>query len=75
MKFFLFALILIAAVPLAMCKDDDARTCTVCDSEDTQRFELCRETNGRATVNGEDTGVGYDVYFAGLQEVGVQCGG
>ena len=57
------------------CKDDDTATCLNCRSGQTPEFELCRASNGNATVNGEDTGTDYDLYLLGLREAGVTCGG
>ncbi|PHS67343.1 MAG: hypothetical protein COB12_04150 [Flavobacterium sp.] len=57
------------------CKKEDSVTCTSCNSPQTQSFEVCRESNGNASVNGEDTGTSYDVYIAGLEEAGASCGG
>lgn len=57
------------------CKDDDTRSCTNCNSPQTQTFEVCEESNGNASVNGEDTGVRYDIYIADLEAAGVNCGG
>ena len=57
------------------CKKDDAVTCTTCSSPDTLSFELCQESDGNASVNGENTGTPYDTYLSELQVTGVQCGG
>lgn len=56
------------------CKKDDAVTCTTCVSHDTLDFEVCRETDGNASVNGENTGTLYEVYIADLEDIGVTCG-
>lgn len=60
---------------LFSCKDDDSVTCTSCNSPQTTSFDVCRDSNGNASVNGEDTGTNYDVYIAGLEEAGATCGG
>lgn len=57
------------------CKEDDSRTCINCSSAQTPSFELCRESNGNASVNGEDTGTEYEVYLDGLVDAGSSCGG
>jgi len=57
------------------CKEDDSVTCTTCNSPQTSAFEVCRESNGNASVNGDDTGTNYDVYITGLEEAGASCGG
>lgn len=56
------------------CNNDDGRSCTSCSSEQTPEFELCRESNGNASVNGENTGIEYDDYLADLQAAGSSCG-
>lgn len=57
------------------CKADDSRTCTTCNSPQTADFEVCRESSGNASVNGEDTGTDYDVYINDLIQAGASCGG
>lgn len=59
---------------LTSCSDDKSRTCTTCNSSQTISFELCQESNGNASVNGEDTGVSYATYLADLEEDGATCG-
>jgi len=56
------------------CKDDDSRSCTTCNSPQTIAFEVCEESNGNASVNGENTGISYDIYIADLEEAGATCG-
>ena len=73
MKKFLF-LTLCASLFFA-CKSDDERTCRSCSSDQTAAFEICREPNGNASVNGEDTGTDYDTYLDDLIEAGAGCGG
>ncbi|MEL6811169.1 MAG: hypothetical protein AAFP76_07535 [Bacteroidota bacterium] len=70
--FFMFCAL---GITLSSCKDDDSRSCITCSSDQTPAFELCRESNGNASVNGEDTGTDYDIYFEGLQASGTNCGG
>ncbi len=60
---------------LFSCGDDDSRSCSQCSNEQSQTFELCRESNGNASVNGQDTGTDYDIYLSGLEEVGTNCSG
>lgn len=55
------------------CKSDDVVTCSTCSSDITSPFELCKETNGNASVNGQDTGVKYNIYMEGLVNEGVSC--
>lgn len=55
------------------CKSDDSAVCSTCSSEITQPFELCKESNGNASVNGQDTGVKYNIYLDGLVSEGVSC--
>lgn len=56
------------------CKKDDAGGCTTCSSAETMAFEVCRERDGNALVNGENTGTDYDTYLSDLMETGVECG-
>ncbi|WP_339610490.1 hypothetical protein [uncultured Planktosalinus sp.] len=55
------------------CKSDDTPECRRCSSELTTSFDLCKENNGNASVNGEDTGVSYAIYLEGLINEGVSC--
>jgi len=57
------------------CKEDDSVSCTTCNSPQTIAFEVCEDSNGNASVNGESTGTSYDVYIADLEEAGATCGG
>ncbi len=59
---------------LFSCKKEDSVTCNTCNSLQTTSFEVCRESNGNASVNGEDTGTSYDEYITGLEEAGATCG-
>jgi len=59
---------------LFSCKKDDGRSCTICSSPETANFEVCEESNGNASVNGEDTGTSFNVYISDLRDVGVDCG-
>lgn len=59
---------------LFSCKEDDSVSCVTCNSPQTSSFQVCRESNGNASVNGEDTNTNYDVYIADLQESGASCG-
>jgi hypothetical protein len=72
-----FTILLLGAITtlffLESCKKDDEVTCISCSSEITMTFTLCREANGNASVNGEDTGTPYDVYYQGLVEEEVTC--
>ena len=73
MKKLFFTLLIFGS--LFSCKEDDSVTCTTCNSPQTTSFEVCRESNGNASVNGNDTETNYDVYIAGLEEAGATCGG
>lgn len=68
-----FILISIGIAIVISCSDDDSRSCTQCTSDTTVPFEVCREANGNASVNGEDTGTDFDVYVAGLEDAGASC--
>ena len=66
---------LISVVLMVSCKEDDTATCQTCRSATTPDFELCRESGGNASVNGQDTGTNYEEYLQGLQDAGTTCGG
>ena len=68
------SLILALAFVVVSCKNDDNRTCVSCTSPQTPAFEVCEESDGTASVNGENTGTSYDVYITGLVEAGASCG-
>ena len=70
-----FVLSVVVTLFITSCKDDDSRSCISCSSDQTPTFELCRESNGNASVNGQDTGTDYELYLDGLIEVGTNCGG
>jgi len=55
------------------CKKDDGRSCVSCTSSQTPTFEVCEESDGNASVNGQNTGTAYDVYIAGLESAGTSC--
>jgi len=65
---------IVFTVALLSCKKDDAVSCTTCSSPQTLNFELCSESNGDASVNGEDTDIDYEIYLASLKKDGVECG-
>lgn len=56
------------------CKKDDDISCVTCTSEATTVFELCKESDGNASVNGENTNTPYHVYLNDLENEGVLCG-
>ena len=66
---------IVCLTSFSSCKKDDEKTCITCSSDQTPAFELCRESNGNASVNGQDTGTDYDLYFDNLTAVGTNCGG
>ncbi|NND89174.1 MAG: hypothetical protein HKM28_08035 [Flavobacteriaceae bacterium] len=73
MNRFLFLSLLIGLL-VGSCKKDDSPSCTTCSSDITANFELCQEANGNASVNGEDTGTDYELYFDNLIAAGANCG-
>jgi len=68
-----FFILSIFSLLVFSCKSDDTVVCSNCSSEITPQFELCKEANGNASVNGEDTGVKYNIYREGLVNEGVSC--
>lgn len=69
------SVLLFSSIILAACNKDEDRVCRFCSSDQTAEFELCREPNGNASVNGEDTGTDYEAYLDDLVEAGANCGG
>ena len=72
---YISSLLIVIIVVFFSCKEDDTVSCTICNSPQTQSFEVCEEDSGNASVNGEDTGVRYDIYIADLIAAGATCGG
>jgi hypothetical protein len=68
-----FYILSICSLMVFSCKSDDAPDCRSCSSEITTPFELCKEANGNASVNGQDTGTKYNIYLEGLVNEGVSC--
>lgn len=66
---------LFLAVIFTSCKSDDSVTCVTCSAPQTLDFVLCKEGDGNASVNGENTGTPYDLYLQDLLEDGANCGG
>lgn len=56
------------------CKKDDGVSCTTCSSSETTDFQVCEESDGNASVNGQNTGTPYDTYISGLEQAGASCG-
>jgi len=72
---FFQSLAVLSILLVLSCEDDSAISCVTCNSPETTSFEVCRNQNGNAVVNGENTDTNYDVYVAGLEESGATCGG
>ncbi|OAB80266.1 hypothetical protein [Cochleicola gelatinilyticus] len=71
-----FIISVLGCITLASCGSDDSRSCTTCTSDQSPTaFEVCQESSGNASVNGENTGTPYDAYISGLQDAGATCGG
>lgn len=68
------SILIIATTLLISCGSDDSRSCTTCSSDQTIPFTICEESNGNASVNGENTGVAYATYIDGLVNAGATCG-
>lgn len=73
MKKIVCGVLLGALVFLASCKKDDTVECLSCTSEFTASFNICKESDGNAWVNGQNTKVPYDQYLKDLEETGVEC--
>ena len=70
-------LLLICLFIAFSCQEDEASlgSCVTCNSPQTTPFEVCENSDGNATVNGEDTETDFDTYIADLQAAGANCGG
>ena len=67
-------IILLAVATMLSCKKDKGSSCVTCSSSQTPSFEVCEESDGNASVNGQDTGTSYNVYIAGLEAADTSCG-
>jgi hypothetical protein len=67
-------IILLAVATMLSCKKDNGPSCVTCNSSQTPNFQVCEESDGNASVNGEDTGTSYNVYISGLEAAGTSCG-
>ena len=70
--YFLFAIV--SLLCLTSCGDDDERSCVTCNSDQTITFTVCEESDGNASVNGENTNTPFSVYIEGLRDAGAICG-
>lgn len=67
-------LLILTSLLVLACGSDDSKSCTTCTSDQTIPFTICEESDGNASVNGENTGVAYATYIHGLIEAGASCG-
>jgi len=67
-------IILLCSLFVFSCKKDDGVSCTTCSSPETSDFQVCKESDGNASVNGQNTGTSYETYIAGLVDAGAECG-
>lgn len=74
-KFRLLLFVFSFTIFLSSCKKDDGRSCVSCSSSQTPNFEVCEESDGTASVNGQNTGTSYSIYISNLEAVGTNCGG
>ena len=65
---------IICSLTILSCKKDDGTSCTTCSSPNTTDFQVCEESNGNASVNGQNTGTPYEIYISGLEDAGADCG-
>ena len=76
MNLFLKSIFIIAiSSSILSCKKDDGGGCVTCTSAQTTAFEVCENSNGNATVNGENTNTSFEVYIDDLVNAGASCGG
>jgi hypothetical protein len=71
---YLFLFTAFSSIALIACGDNDDRACITCNSSQTMTFAVCEESNGNASVNGDDTGTSYSDYIEGLRAAGATCG-
>ncbi len=71
----LVIVLFIALLSFASCKKDDGPSCVTCESPQTPSFTLCEESDGTASVNGQNTGTSYGIYLSDLEVVGTNCSG
>lgn len=74
MKKAYFTIGLVCGLLVLSCKKEEEQGCVICTSPETMPFEVCQERDGKAWVNGENTGTDYDLYISDLMELGVECG-
>ncbi len=65
---------IVCSLSIFSCKKDDGISCTSCSSSETADFQVCKERDGNASVNGQNTGTPYDTYISGLEQAGASCG-
>ena len=63
-----------SSLSIFSCKKDDGISCTTCTSPETSDFQVCKQNDGNASVNGQNTGTPYDAYISGLEQAGASCG-
>ncbi len=70
-----FGLTFSLTIAFSACKNDDGGACVSCSSPQTTPFVVCEESDGTASVNGQNTGSPYTEYISNLEAVGTNCGG
>lgn len=73
MRFYFSWILVLSGLLLFSCKKEDEVACVTCTSEITLPFDLCQESDGNASVNGENTGTAYEIYLQDLEQDGVIC--
>jgi hypothetical protein len=71
-KYYASIFFFLAAI-VQSCGEDNGPSCVTCSSSQTASFEVCEESTGNASVNGQDTGTPYTTYISGLEQVGANC--
>lgn len=74
MKKAYFIIVMFFLLSIFSCKKDDGVSCTSCASPETASFQVCKESDGNASVNGQNTGTPYNTYISGLVQAGASCG-
>ena len=71
MKKIILAVALLAGMTFVACSSDDDKgnncvDCTVSFDGQSQTYQVCKADNGNATVQGQDSGIGYDDYVESM---------
>ena len=71
MKKIILSAAILAGLAFVSCNKDDDKDnncvkCTVSFEGASQAFDVCKASNGNASVGGQDTGVAFDTYVTNM---------